>query len=200
MNVIVDYGLGNINSLMNWFKRGNMDVVLSKDPKVIEDADFLILPGVGAFKYGMKKVEPFKNILENHISKKKPLLGICLGMQLLFNKSYEDGETEGLGFLQGEIKPFSSKLLKIPHMGWQELKSKEKSLYRDQYVYFVHSYYLETKDDIVHAWCDYGVRVPGVIKKDNILAFQFHPEKSGDFGEKILEFIKEFKDDYLPCN
>lgn len=201
MMVIVDYGLGNLRSLENWFTRGGFHVVVSKDPRIIARARLLILPGVGSFGYAMKKLDPFKNLLDNHVKSKKPLIGICLGMQLLFDKSYEDGVFQGLSFIKGEILPLPSEGLKVPHMGWHALKSKAgQDFYKDQYVYFVHSYYLETKEEVVVAYCDYGVKVPGVVRKDHIMGFQFHPEKSGAFGERILEKIKEFYDEYIPSN
>lgn len=127
MTVIVDYGLGNLGSLENWFKRGGFEVIVSKDPVVIAGAKVLILPGVGSFGYAMEKLRPFKNLLENHVKSKKPLIGICLGMQLLFEKSYEDGIFQGLSFIKGDILPLPSKDFKVPHMGWHALKSKRIS-------------------------------------------------------------------------
>ena len=200
MNVIIDYGVGNIKSLMNWFEKGNITVVLSQDPEVIDKASLLILPGVGAFKEGMEQLKPFQGLVDNHVKKGKPLVGICLGMQLLFETSYEDGEQKGLNYIAGKIVPFKTSTLKIPHMGWQKLITKEEDYYTNKYVYFTHSYYLETEEDIIEAWCNYGVKVPGVVRKNNLLGFQFHPEKSGQFGETILERIMVFKNDCISSN
>jgi glutamine amidotransferase len=201
MIVIVDYGLGNLASLENWFNRGGLKVLVSKEPEDIVRAKMLILPGVGSFGYAMEKLSPFRNLLENHVKNNKPLIGICLGMQLLFEKSYEEGVFQGLGFIKGEILPIPAGSLKIPHMGWHRLKSKnDQCIYHNKHVYFVHSYYLKTKEEVVVSSCNYGVEVPGVILKDRIMGFQFHPEKSGTFGETILENIKEFYDECISSN
>ncbi len=202
MIIIVDYGLGNIRSVKTWLKRGGLEVVITNDHEMIEKADVLILPGVGAFRDAIKRLKELaldKAVID-HANKGKPLIGICLGMQLLFDKSYEDGEYDGLGLLQGSIVPFESSNIKIPHMGWNTLKGDDKYFcdISDEYVYYVHSYYAKTKEKMYYTY--YDVKVPGIVQKSNVLGFQFHPEKSGVTGEKILLGIKEFINDYLSSN
>jgi imidazole glycerol-phosphate synthase subunit HisH len=199
MNVIIDYGLGNIKSLSNWFNRADMPVIVSKDCEIIRNADVLILPGVGAFRDAIKRLEDqsFDQLIKEHVARNKPLIGICLGMQLLFERSFEHGMYKGLELLEGSIIPFESNV-KVPHMGWNNLSGIP--FFQGQDVYFVHSYYLETSKDIVIASSKYGVDVPGVVKENNVLGFQFHPEKSGDFGERIIEYVKEFANEYISCD
>lgn len=201
MITIIDYGLGNIRSLVNWFKRESLEVVLSRDPEVIASSDLLILPGVGAYGDAMKmlKVYGLDDIIIKEVQKGKPLVGICLGMQLLYDASYEGGYKKGLGLIPGDIKPFKTTNVKVPHMGWNSLNSTKKDL--DQiYVYFVHSFYAESSGEEVIAYAEYDVKVPGVVKKDNILGFQFHPEKSGDAGMVMMDMIKELLDDNISSN
>ncbi|MBN2795172.1 MAG: imidazole glycerol phosphate synthase subunit HisH [Clostridia bacterium] len=199
MNVILDYGLGNIKSLENWFKRGNEELIISNDLAVLNEAECIILPGVGAFEDAIKMLEKenFDQVLIRHVKKGKPLIGICLGMQLLFDASYEKGYFKGLGILKGDIVPFQGDF-KIPHMGWNDLKGD--AFYDGKDVYFVHSYYLSNAEDCVVATVDYHVSVPAIVRKDNVMGFQFHPEKSGSFGALILEKIKEFKNEILSSN
>lgn len=201
MNVIIDYGLGNIRSLVNWFKRGDVEVVVSNDLEVIENAELLILPGVGAYRDAMKALESggFSQLVIEHARLGKPLVGICLGMQLLYEKSFEGGIYTGLGILKGDVVPFNSQNVKVPHMGWNTLKSEDDT-FNDTYVYFVHSYYIESLGYEIIASAEYDVKVPGVVKQNNVLGFQFHPEKSGDVGNDILKYLKEFKREYLPSN
>ncbi len=198
MITIIDYGLGNIRSLMNWFKRESLEVVLSRDPEVIASSDLLILPGVGAYGDAMKMLKAYglDDIIIKEVQKGKPLVGICLGMQLLYDASYEGGYKNGLGLITGDIKPFKTTNVKVPHMGWNSLNSSKETL--DQtYVYFVHSFYAESSGEEVIAYAEYDVKVPGVVKKDNILGFQFHPEKSGDAGKPMMDMIKELLDDNI---
>lgn len=199
MNVIVDYGIGNIKSLMNWFEKGKMPIVLSDDPEVIKNADLVILPGVGAFKDGMKQLVEcgLDQCIIEYAKDNKPLVGICLGMQLLFDRSYENGVCNGLGLIEGEIVAFEGDYI-IPHMGWNTLKGD--AFYHGRDVYFVHSFYLSQMSPYVLASAEYYEEVPGVVKKDNVLGFQFHPEKSGAFGESILRKIEEFKNEILSSN
>lgn len=199
MNVIVDYGIGNIKSLINWFEKGNLPIVLSHDPEVIRNADLVILPGVGAFKDGMQQLADtgLDKCIVEYAKNNKPLVGICLGMQLLFDRSYENGACEGLGLIEGEIVAFEGDYI-IPHMGWNTLKGD--GFYNGKDVYFVHSFYLSQMSSYVVASTDYYAEVPSVVKKNNILGFQFHPEKSGTFGESILRKIEEFKNEILSSN
>lgn len=206
MNVIIDYGLGNIRSIENWFKRGDIKTIVSRDKDIIREADFLILPGVGAYRDAMKALTSYglDILIKEHVKKNKPIIGICLGMQLLYEVSLENGHYEGLGILSGEVVPFKSKSLKIPHMGWNTITLKNSSKYfkniNNDYVYYVHSYYVKSKGEEVLFDSEYGDLITGIVKKENVIGFQFHPEKSGDTGIKILEGIKEFINDYISSN
>ncbi len=201
MITIVDYGLGNIRSLMNWFRRGSIPVNFTDDESTIRNSDVIILPGVGAYEDAMKRLNEkgLSKVIIEEVNKGKPIVGICLGMQLLYDKSYEGGIFEGLGLLKGDIVPFDEERVKVPHMGWNELVSLDKR-WKNNYVYFVHSYYVESSLEEVIAYADYDVKVPGIVKKDRILGFQFHPEKSGDNGQAMLKLIEELRDDYLSSN
>lgn len=199
MIAIVDYGVGNIRNVERAFLKLDMDVVVTRDTKVIDSSEVIILPGVGAYRDAMMNLKKYNLIdcLKRNVESGKLIFGICLGMQLFFEKSYEDGEYEGLGFLKGEIVRFPDSELKVPHMGWNNLiKIKDdpigKNISESDYVYFVHSYLLDSKDETeVVFWTDYGVKVPAVIRKGNIIGMQFHPEKSGDVGIQFLKNIKE---------
>lgn len=190
---IIDYGMGNLKSVSNALKYIGVESFIATDANELEKADKIILPGVGAFKDAIAQIKD-KNLDEfiyKFVNEGKPLLGICLGMQLLFESSNEYGNHKGLGLLEGEIKRFEVDL-KIPHMGWNKLDIKKKEplfedLADDSYVYYVHSYHLETSADIVSATTYYGKEVQIAAQKDNIYALQFHPEKSGDVGLQILK-------------
>ncbi len=198
MNVIVDYDVGNLDSLLRGLDKAGIKSIVSKDLKVIEQASSLVLPGVGAFKEAMHSLEASGLIpsIQAHIKAGKPLLGICLGMQLLYEGSEEYGYTEGLGFLNGTIRPLKT-TVKVPHMGWNQLvfNKPDDTLLRfineGDYVYFVHSFYADADMDSVVAYANYGVKVPAIIRKDNVFATQFHPEKSGIVGENIFKAYKE---------
>ena len=206
MTVIVDYGVGNLFSLKSSLAVIGEESVISADSAVIERADRVILPGVGAFRDAMEKLRAsgLVDTLRKVAEQGKPLLGICLGMQLLFDKSYEYGEHEGLGFISGVVAPIPVKEgIKIPHMGWNALSFGEKkhTLFRylseGDYVYFVHSYAAVGCDDAVIARTEYGSPVTAAVTKGNILGCQFHPEKSGDVGLKILRAFSEIKEGEL---
>lgn len=193
MIAIIDYGMGNLRSVQKAFEFVGYEAVITDDIAVIRNADKIVLPGVGAFCDAIKTIrekgidiEIYKAVEEN-----KPFLGICLGMQLLFDKSYENGGHKGLGVLQGEIRRFSDNV-KIPHVGWNSLDVIKRDplfqgLDENPYVYFVHSYHLETTDSIVSATCYYGSEIPIAAQRGNIFVLQFHPEKSGDTGLSILK-------------
>lgn len=193
MIAIIDYGMGNLRSVQKAFEYLGMEAVITEEIEVIQKADKVVLPGVGAFKDAIETIREkgIDTVLWETVKQQKPLLGICLGMQMFFEKSYEYGEHKGLGIFQGEIKRLPDGV-KIPHMGWNSLNIKKKmplfeGLPQESYVYFVHSYYLQTEADIVSATTYYGKEIQVAAQKDNVFALQFHPEKSGEVGLKILE-------------
>ena len=192
MIAIIDYGMGNLRSVQKAFEYLGNHAVITDDVSVIQKADKVVLPGVGAFQDAMKTItqKGIDKVLYDIVDSKKPLLGICLGMQMFFDKSYEYGEHKGLGILQGEIKLLPN-TVKIPHMGWNSLYIQKRSplfegLPEQPYVYFVHSYHLETNADIVSATTYYGKQIQVAAQKENVFALQFHPEKSGDIGLQML--------------
>lgn len=197
MIAIIDYGVGNLFSLVSSFKAIGADAVITSDKNTIRKADKIILPGVGAFEDAAKKLRESgldKTVLEE-AAKGKPLMGICLGMQLLFAHSFEYGCHEGLGLIDADILPFEGRLgkeLKIPHIGWNALKINQKDCplfkYIDDgdHVYFVHSYFAEKDIAECAASAEYGIDFTACVWKDNIYACQFHPEKSGTVGLNIL--------------
>lgn len=197
MIVIVDYGVGNLFSLRSSFAAIGADVTVSSDAAVIASAEKIVLPGVGAFGDAVKKLRDSgldKVVVEQARAGKK-LLGICLGMQLLFEKSYEYGEWDGLGLLRGSVVPMEGKIpaeLMIPHIGWNALIKKREhpllsGLSDGDCVYFVHSYYAEGCEDSLIATAEYGPELTAMVAKDNVAGAQFHPEKSADAGLSILK-------------
>ena len=193
---IIDYGVGNLFSLRSSFAAIGAEAFVSGDPVELAKADRLILPGVGAFGDAAQKlrVSGLDVFVKEQAASGKPLMGICLGMQLLFEKSYEYGEHFGLGLLKGQVVGMSGRLpaeLKIPHMGWNALKlTKPAKLLKDgSYVYFVHSFYAENCADSIAAVTDYGIPITAAVEQGNIFGCQFHPEKSGNVG---LEILKKF--------
>ncbi len=200
MIAIIDYGLGNLASIKNAFESIGAENEITDEKEKIQKADKLILSGVGAFGYGMENLKDMGliDILNEEILiNKKPILGICLGMQLMCKKSYEGGEFSGLGWLDAEVVrfPADKKEFRVPHVGWDDVDCDLKCpLFEGgksrQTFYFVHSYYLEPKDEkITVGTCDYGVKFCAVTQKENIFATQFHPEKSQYEG---LEILKKF--------
>lgn len=193
MIVIIDYGMGNLRSVQKACEFVGFQASVSSDPKVIAKADKVILPGVGAFRDAIATIREKK--IDEEIFKivedGRPFMGICLGMQLMFEKSYENGEFTGLGILPGEIVRLPDNV-KIPQIGWNNLNIKIKNpifenLPENPYVYFVHSYHLKTDAPIVSATTFYGKEIQVAAQKGNIFALQFHPEKSGDIGLQILK-------------
>ena len=202
MIAIVDYGVGNLFSLQSSFRTIGAEIVVTSNPEVIAQADRIVLPGVGAFADAADKLK--KSGLDQTIlaetKKGKPLLGICLGMQLLFEKSYEYGEHNGLGLIPGAVRPISNVIpsdLKIPHIGWNPLhfgflKDKLFSYVNEEdCVYFVHSYYAADCDEYVIATAEYGVELTAAVRNGNVWGAQFHPEKSGKVGLAILRAFCE---------
>lgn len=194
MIAIIDYDAGNIKSVEKAVKRYGQDVVLTRDAEVLRAADKVILPGVGAFGDAMDKLKKYglDTVIREVISSGKPFLGICLGLQLLFEESEETPGVKGLGVLKGKIVRIPEAGLKVPHIGWNSLKfEKETPLFNGlsdgAYVYFVHSYYLKAEEDIVIASTEYATHIHAAVAKDNVFACQFHPEKSSEVGLRILE-------------
>ena len=196
MIAIIDYGVGNLFSLQSSFAAIGEEAVVTSDEAVISQADRLILPGVGAFEDAAQKLRSsgMADVIKRETAAGKPLMGICLGMQLLFDKSYEYGEHEGLGLIRGSVRPIADVIpesLKIPQIGWNALDFKRESdlfcnIKNGDYVYFVHSYYAAECDDAVIATCDYGAPLTAAVQKGSVYGCQFHPEKSGEVGLAIL--------------
>ncbi len=202
MVAIVDYGVGNLFSLKSSLDAIGVESVVTNNASVIEKADRVILPGVGAFRDAAQKLKSagLDEVLINEARQGKQLLGICLGMQLLFDKSFEYGEHKGLGLLKGDIvflKESIDEKLKVPHMGWNKLELvKENSrifkyIKNGDFVYFVHSYHAVGCEDSLAAVSEYGTSVTAAVSKDNIHGCQFHPEKSGKVGLSILKAFCE---------
>ncbi len=195
MIAIIDYDAGNIKSVEKALRYIGEDVIVTSDGKTILSSDGIILPGVGAFGDAMKKLHSFGLVdaIKDAAERNIPLLGICLGQQLLFESSEESPEAEGLGILKGVIRRIPDTGLKIPHIGWNNLKFPNKGrlfegISEGAYVYFVHSYYLDAADkSIVTATTEYGTVIEASVEYRNIFATQFHPEKSSDTGLKMLK-------------
>ena len=202
MVAIIDYGVGNLFSLTSSFAAIGAETIVTRDPAVIRAADRVILPGVGAFGDAIAKLREtgLDKVVLEEAANGKPLMGICLGMQLLFERSLEYGDHEGLGLIQGEIRPIAEVIpegLKIPHIGWNALSFGEKKhpLFRDlqegDCVYFVHSYCGVNCTESVIATAEYGAQVTAAVAKGNVMGCQFHPEKSGPAGLSILRAFVE---------
>lgn len=205
MIAIIDYDAGNIKSVEKALLAMGETPVLTRDPEVILHADHIILPGVGSFGDAMENLTKFGlvDVIHEAIDRKIPFLGICLGLQLLFESSEETPGVAGLGILKGKIVRIpEGPGLKIPHMGWNSLTVREgaslfKGLEKEPYVYFVHSYYLQAEDpDIVAATAQYGVTIHASVEKGNVFACQFHPEKSSKTGLAILKNFLEQRREY----
>lgn len=193
MTAIIDYGAGNLFSVKNALDYLGIENKVTKKAEDLRAADRLILPGVGAFPDAMRMLREsgLVEVIKEEVQK-KPLLGICLGMQMLFEKGYEFEETDGLGLIKGSVKLMTPENLPIPHIGWNELELNKpcKLLEKGgEYVYFVHSYAADCPSENVAAYCDYGMKVPALVFNGNVYGAQFHPEKSGDTG---LEMLKKF--------
>ncbi|HJF56739.1 MAG TPA: imidazole glycerol phosphate synthase subunit HisH [Anaerotruncus colihominis] len=193
MIAIVDYGAGNLFSVQNALAYLNITCCTTDDPAVLEICDGVILPGVGAFPEAMRRL--YASGLGSIIceqAQKKPLLGICLGMQMLFERSYEFEETQGLGLIPGQVRLINSGGLKIPHMGWNDFTILHPCALTEHskngdYVYFVHSYCVHTPDENVSCYTEYGERIPALVHRGFVYGAQFHPEKSGEVGLAMLK-------------
>ena len=203
MIAIVDYGVGNLFSLCSSLEMIGAESVVTSDPAVLRAADKIILPGVGAFEDARRKLKEsgLDEIVISEAKAGKKILGICLGMQMLFEKSYEYGEHEGLGLVKGSIVGMQNRLpegFMIPHIGWNSLNIKKKHpifkyVNEGDYVYFVHSYYGEDCDEALLATTDYGREITAAVALDNVTGTQFHPEKSGEVGLAILRAFAEWE-------
>ena len=201
MLAIIDYGVGNLYSLSHSLTHLGIENVITRDPEIIATAQRLILPGVGAFGDARKKLDDtgLTDLIIRRAKEGTPLLGICLGMQMLFDKSYEYGEHEGLHLIPGEICPLTDDLtqnLKVPHIGWNRLNIKRpckltKYIHEGDSVYYVHSYYAKNAGEHVCASSEYEVDVPGIVNNGSVYGTQFHPEKSGEIGLRILKAFAE---------
>ena len=204
MIAVIDYGVGNLFSLLSSLNYVGLDTKLTNDVEEIKSAKGIILPGVGAFRDAVSNLEKYglKDILIDEAKNGKPFLGICLGMQMLFEKSYEYGEFEGLGLINGSVEEIKKHIpensdLKIPHMGWNNLKINDEfrndkilknvNVENEEYVYYVHSYFAKADMKNIVAYSEYGTKIPGIVKNENVYGMQFHPEKSGDTGLKLLK-------------
>lgn len=197
--VIVDYNMGNLRSVQKAFEKLGVDAVISNEHSVIFNASKIVLPGVGAFKDGMKNLESLglKEVLNKAvIENKTPFLGVCLGMQLISTKGYEHGEAKGLGWVEAEVVKFQvpdqSEQIKVPHVGWNNVSYLNhnpmfEGIPNASDFYFVHSYHFMTNEDVVTSTTDYGLNFVSSVNKDNIYAFQFHPEKSQSVGLRLLK-------------
>lgn len=194
MIAIIDYGMGNLHSVSNALSSLGLPYRISNDPAVLEQADGLILPGVGAFPDCMKNLQEsgLVEVILEQVRNQKPLLGICLGMQVLFEKSYEVEETKGLGLLQGEIRLMKDPNVKIPHIGWNRLELTQEDLLlaedEQPFVYYVHSFYAQDyKEEDLIAYSNYGnLKIPGYVRHGHVFGMQYHPEKSGKAGLRML--------------
>lgn len=205
MIAIIDYGVGNLFSLTRSLEYIGEKSIVTRDLSILEAADHIILPGVGAFGDAIEKLAQLNLIapIQQLAASGKPFLGICLGMQLLFETSEEFGNHQGLGLIPGKIVSMTEAFqkqtieLKVPQIGWNQLEVLQgecplvQEVQQGDYVYYVHSYYASDCQESLVAVSDYGVKVPGIVQKDNVMGTQFHPEKSGDVGLKILKAFAE---------
>lgn len=202
MIAVIDYNVGNLASVSNAFKRQGMETVVTRDPELILKAQGIVLPGVGTFSVAMSHLEEYGliDVLSQAKEKNIPIMGICLGMQVLFEKGYEVEECNGLGFLEGSVQKLQVNA-KIPHMGWNELIFNQdhpllSHIKEKDYVYFVHSFGAVCPDEELICYVEYGgSKIPALVGKGNVWGCQFHPEKSGEVGKKILKAFKELIED-----
>ena len=191
MITIIDYKSGNLKSISNGFKKIGVDYKITDDKEIIADSNYLVLPGVGAFGSAMENLKPFEDVIREHVADDKPFLGICLGQQVLMSQSEESPGIRGLDLFKGNVELLPEGV-KIPHMGWNQLDVANDSPILEgidkEYFYFVHSYHvIPDDDDIIAGTCNYGVDVVASLSQNNLFSTQFHPEKSGKAGLKILK-------------
>lgn len=190
---ILNYGLGNVKAIKNSLDFLNIENDFSSDLKSIKSSDKLILPGVGHFDFAMNSIDRvfgIKNLNELVLRSKVPIMGICVGMQIMLNKS-EEGIKKGFGWIDGEVKKMNLNILPLPHLGWNNVEIKKRNVFNlitpDDYFYFLHSYKCSVKDDFIIAETNYGNNFPSIINRENFYGIQFHPEKSHESGLKIFE-------------
>lgn len=198
MITIIDYKSGNLKSISNGFKKIGEDFQITDDIEEIASAKHLVLPGVGAFGSAMENLEPFRAVIEEHVNDDKPFLGICLGQQVLMSGSEESPNVKGLDLFEGHCE-FLPEGVKVPHMGWNQLNVVKDCPILEgidkEYFYFVHSYYAIPDDsEIIAGTCDYGIDVTAALSRNNLFSTQFHPEKSGEPGLKILKNFVNIKE------
>lgn len=198
MITIIDYKSGNLKSISNGFKKIGEDFLITDDIELISDAKHLVLPGVGAFGSAMENLEPFRDVIYEHVNDNKPFLGVCLGQQVLMGQSEESPNVSGLNLFKGHCE-YLPEGVKIPHMGWNKLNVVNDSPILEgvdgEYFYFVHSYHVIPEDDaIIAGVCDYGIDVVASLSQNNLFSTQFHPEKSGKVGLKILKNFVNIKE------
>ncbi|MBT9831194.1 imidazole glycerol phosphate synthase subunit HisH [Clostridium baratii] len=195
---IIDYGMGNLKSICNALESINEEYLISAYKYDLRKCSGLILPGVGSFKEGMFNLrkDGLYSVVKEVAETGKPLLGICLGMQLLFEKGYEGEETKGIGLLKGKVIKMDEEKFRVPNIGWNSLNINKdddlvKGLKEESHMYYVHSYYADeyNEEDLVASSDYYGLNIPGIVRRDNIIGVQFHPEKSGEEG---IKFLKNF--------
>ena len=206
MLVIIDYGVGNVRSVTNAFRYIGSDITVSCDPEIIGKAHGLILPGVGASGYAMEKVAPIADVIKREAAAGKPLLGICVGYQLLFEESYEMGTHQCLGLVKGKVVAIPTDMdLTIPHMGWNYVKFADGMKLFDglgdgKHFAFANSFYAQVDDpDAKAAYTEYGIQVTGAVEKGNIFGCQFHPEKSAADGLQVLKNFVKICHEELTC-
>ena len=195
MITIIDYGAGNLKNIAKAFEYLGHKVIIANDLEELKKTSLLVLPGVGAFELGIKNLKKLQldSFIKDYINSQKPFLGVCLGFQLLFESSEENGSHQGLGIFKGEVKKFELANLKVPHMGWNTVTPQHDALNlypknSSNYYYFVHSYYVSTSEqNIISTKTNYGIDFVSSIETPKLLATQFHPEKSGAQGLKLLE-------------
>lgn len=197
MITIIDYKSGNLKSISNGFKKIGVKTEITSDKEKIASSKFVVLPGVGAFGKAMENIEPFKDLIIEHVNDDKPFLGICLGQQVLMTSSDEAPGKKGLNLFKGHAKKIP-KGLKIPHIGWNKLNVTNSSQIledaNNEYFYFVHSYHVTSNnDEIIAGYCDYNTKIISSLSRNNLFSTQFHPEKSGPQGLKILKKFVNLK-------
>ncbi len=191
---VIDYGVGNLRSVERGLEHSGAQALITADKDVIEECDAVILPGVGAFCDAINNLKPLEEVIKRS-AREKPVLGICLGMQLYFTESEENGLHKGLDFMRGRIVRLPDGV-RIPHMGWNSIKIRRESRLLEgikdgDFFYFVHSYYAKPEEEVTTASTQYGLEIPAVVEKGNVYATQFHPEKSGNAGLRMLKNFVE---------